>query len=77
MRKFLKNNKKNQRGVALIFALGILGLMVVLGLTFASLSFTDQTIARSSAEQEAAKIMAKSAVQRVIATLENNSGITD
>ena len=75
--KFLKNNKKKQRGVALIFALGILGLMVVLGLTFASLSFTEQAIARGSSEQIAARIMAKSAVQRVIALLENNPSVTE
>ena len=74
--KFLKN-KKNQRGVALIFALGILGLMVVLGLTFASLSFTEQKISRGASEQEAAKNMAKFAVQRVIAVLENNPSVTD
>ena len=67
--RFLKNDKKKQRGVALIFALSILGLMVVLGLTFASLSFTEQTIARSGSEQIAARVMAKSAVQRVIAVL--------
>ncbi|MBE6405180.1 MAG: hypothetical protein E7040_04075 [Lentisphaerae bacterium] len=76
--RFLKkNNKKKQRGVALIFALGILGLMVVLALTFASLSFSDQVISRGSSEQEAAKIMAKSAVNRVIALLENNPAIVD
>lgn len=76
IRLFLKN-KKAQRGVALIFTLGILGLMVVLALTFASLSFTDQNAARSSAERYAAKLMAKSAVERVIAVLENNNTITD
>ena len=75
--KFLKNTKKSQRGVALIFALSILGLMVVLGLTFASLSFSDQEIARGNSEQEAAKIMAKSAVNRVIALLENNTTVTE
>ena len=74
IRLFLKN-KKAQRGVALIFTLGILGLMVVLALTFASLSFTDQNAARSSAERYAAKLMAKSAVERVIAVLENNNTI--
>ncbi|MBQ9772023.1 MAG: type II secretion system protein [Lentisphaeria bacterium] len=75
--RFLKNDKKKQRGVALIFALSILGLMVVLGLTFASLSFTEQTIARSGSEQIAARVMAKSAVQRVIAVLENNPTVTE
>ena len=75
--KFLKNTKKSQRGVALIFALSILGLMVVLGLTFASLSFSEQAVSRGSSEQEAAKIMAKSAVNRVIALLENNTAITE
>ena len=51
--------------------------MVVLGLTFASLSFSDQEIARGNSEQEAAKIMAKSAVNRVIALLENNTTVTE
>ena len=73
---FLKN-KKSQRGVALIFSLGILGLMVVLGLTFASLSFMDQTASRSSTERLGAKLLAKSTVERVVAALENNSSLTN
>ena len=69
----MMKKKKNQRGIALIFSLGILGLMVVLGLTFASLSFTDQTAARSSTERYAAKVLAKSAVNRAISVLEHNT----
>ena len=57
--------KTSEKGVALIFALGILGLMTVLALTFASLSMTNQQIAQNLTETASAKMLAESLPSRV------------
>ena len=61
--------KSSEKGVALIFALGILGLMTVLALTFASLSMTNQQIAQNVTNSSSAKILAGSIPARVCYTL--------
>lgn len=54
-----------EKGVALLFSLGILGLMTVLALTFASVSMTNKTIAENSIHKLFAKNYAKSLVDRI------------
>ena len=55
-------HKRNQRekGVALLFSLGILGLMTVLALTFASVSMTSQQTAKNATNKASARFLASS-----------------
>lgn len=55
-------HKRNQRekGVALLFSLGILGLMTVLALTFASVSMTSQQSAKNATNKASARFLASS-----------------
>ena len=57
--------RSKEKGVALLFSLGILGLMTVLALTFASVSMTNKTIAENNIHQQFAKTYAKSLVDRI------------
>jgi len=65
--KLLKTNlkKKWQQGVALLFALGILGLLLVMALGFATNSIFDQMIASNSSSTTSAKVIADSGLERV------------
>ena len=70
----MKNRvRTSERGVAVLFSLGILGMMTVLALTFASISMTNQTIAKNATKQSSAKEMARGIVERVQYVL-NHSG---
>ena len=46
----LTKNRKQEKGVALIFALGILGLMTALALSFASISLTNRDAGKNKSE---------------------------
>ncbi len=72
----LKENvlKKWQKGVALLFALGILGLLLVMALGFATNSIFDQLIANNTGNSSAAKTIAQSGLERVSNMLQNYSG---
>lgn len=65
--KLLKTNpkKKWQQGVALLFALGILGLLLVMALGFATNSIFDQMIASNNSSTTSAKVIADSGLERV------------
>lgn len=69
----LKENvrKKWQKGVALLFALGILGLLLVMALGFATNSIFDQMIATNTGNSSAAKTIAQSGLERVRNMLQN------
>lgn len=60
-----KKWKKSEKGIALLFSLGILGLMTVLALTFASVSMTNKDIAKLNTDKTYAKTLARSIVDRV------------
>lgn len=62
-----RSSTKGERGVALIFTLGILGLLMVLALGFASSSMTERKIASNAIGSVSAQMLAKSALQRVVA----------
>ncbi len=57
--------RSKEKGVALLFSLGVLGLMTVLALTFASVSMTNKTIAENNIHQQFAKNYAKSLIDRI------------
>lgn len=56
---------KNESGVALLFALGILSLLLVLGLAFASNALLAQKVARNNSNRSQAKLLAQSAISRI------------
>lgn len=61
-----KGKIRNQRGVALIFTLGILGLLTVMALGFASTAMLNQKIASNSAGASSARMLAQVGVQRAL-----------
>ena len=63
------SKNRNQKGVALLFALGILSLILVTGLAFLGNSLISQKIAFNLQEANAAKVLARSAADRAIAQL--------
>ena len=69
----LKENvrKKSQKGVALLFALGILGLLLVMALGFATNSIFDQMIANNNGNSSSARTIAQSGLERVRNMLQN------
>lgn len=61
-----KGKIRNQRGVALIFTLGILGLLTVMALGFASTAMLNQKIASNSADASSSRMLAQIGVQRAL-----------
>lgn len=66
MIKFFKN-KKNEKGIALLFTLGILSLLLVLALGFATNSIIEQKVASNINTSVQAGLLAKTAINRAIA----------
>lgn len=62
---FRKAVHKNESGVALLFALGILSLLLILGLAFASNALLAQKVARNNSNRSQAKLLAQSAISRI------------
>ena len=62
-------NTEHQKGVALLFALGILSLILVMGLAFLGNSLISQKIAFNSQESSVSRFLARSAVDRALAHL--------
>lgn len=65
--------KRGERGVALLFALGILAVVIVTVLIFAQRASTDLKVASALSSETGAKLLAKSALNRVILTMQNNA----
>lgn len=62
---FRKSAKNNESGVALLFALGILSLLLILGLAFASNALLSQKVAANNSNRSQAKLLAQSAISRI------------
>ncbi|MBS1368675.1 MAG: hypothetical protein HPZ91_01855 [Lentisphaeria bacterium] len=60
-----RKNRRNQRGVALLFALGILSLLLIMGLAFVANSLLAQKIANNNSSRSQAKMLAQSAISRM------------
>ena len=60
-----RNELKKESGVALLFALGILSLLLVLGLAFASNALLAQKVAANNSNRSQAKLLAQSAISRI------------
>ena len=65
----MKNFNKHENGVALLFALGLLSLMSVLGVAFVANSLTAQKTAVNLGARNQAQIVLDSAVNRIMITL--------
>ena len=63
---FLKSKKKED-GIALLFTLGILSLLLVMALAFAANSIVEQKTASNTNKREQARMLAQSAVNRTLA----------
>ena len=61
--------KSEQRGVALLFALGMLSLLLVSGLAFVANSLTARKIAANNSNRSQARIFAQSALSRALASI--------
>ena len=61
--------KKNEKGVALIFSLIILSLLMIMALAFALDSMFEQKAAYNSANASAARILAKSQLKQVLSLI--------
>lgn len=62
-------NRRHEQGVALLFALGVLSLMLISGLAFLGNSLISQKIAENSSESNLAKELARSAASRAMSQL--------
>lgn len=60
---------KRRQGVALLFALGILSLLLILGLAFVSNALLAQKVAFNNSSRAQAKMLAQSAISRVAASV--------
>ena len=60
----------SERGVALIFTLGILGLLTVMALGFASTAMLNRKIADNNANIQGARFLARTGLERVIGGLQ-------
>jgi hypothetical protein len=66
-----RNSADKEKGVALLFTLGFLALLLVLALAFATTSITQKKMAGNNNDVVYAKMLAESAVQRVIGVLQS------
>ena len=61
--------KHEQRGVALLFALGMLTLLLISGMAFVANALTAQKIAANNGARSQARVFAQSALSRVLASV--------
>lgn len=69
----VKNNlleRNNEKGIALLFTLGILTVLLVLALGFATTSITQRKSAATNVHGTVARLLAESTLERVIGTLQ-------
>ena len=62
-------NKNRQRGAALLFALGMLTILLITGMAFVANALTAQKVAVNNSTRSQARIFAQSALSRVLASL--------
>ncbi len=62
----------HERGMALLFSLGILAMMLVLALVFATTAMIDQKVAASYNDTVRARMIARSAIERTMMMLKYN-----
>ena len=73
----IKAKNKNEQGIALIFTLIILSLLLILALSFAMDSMFDQKAAYNSANASSAGMLAKAQFNQVATLISNNEAFYD
>ncbi|OGV36808.1 MAG: hypothetical protein A2020_03260 [Lentisphaerae bacterium GWF2_45_14] len=63
------SGRRKERGIALLFTLGILGLLTVLALSFAASAMLERKAAQYSSGASSARILAQSGLNRAIAAM--------
>ena len=64
-----KKEFRGQRGIALLFALGMLSLLLILGLAFVTNALVAQKVAQNNSSRSQAKMLAQSAISRMTVSL--------
>lgn len=72
MSKSTATNRKQERGSALLMTLGILSLLLIMAMAFAFTARTERQVARSNSDLVRARMLANSALERVIAGMKYN-----
>ena len=67
---FKLNSKQKQSGIALIFALAMLSLLLIMAIGFATSSIFEQKAAYNSANTTSARLLSQSVVSRVLALVQ-------
>ncbi|NLZ62766.1 MAG: hypothetical protein GX902_03060, partial [Lentisphaerae bacterium] len=67
MKKSTRHIRPNERGSAILLALGILSLALILGMAFAFTARTDRQIAQVSADTVKVRLLSESALERMLA----------
>lgn len=67
--KITIDNRRAQRGVALLFALGVLSLLLILGLASVTNALLAQRVASNNSGRSQAKMLAQSAISRMAISL--------
>lgn len=70
IKKYIEGMKKDNRGIALLFSLGMLSLLLVLALSFAANSTIERKVAINTDNRAIARFLAQSALNRAIGTLD-------
>ncbi len=65
----MSDNRKNEHGIALLFTLGLLALLLVMAMAFASIAIMQRRTATNNAELTSARLLAESALQRVLGAM--------
>ena len=60
---------RNQQGVALLFALGMLTILLVTGMAFVANALTAQKVAANNSARTQSRMFAQSAISRVLASI--------
>ena len=71
----LKSKIRSQKGIAIVFVLGILGLLTVIGLGFASSALLDKQISNNTTGVEGARLLSKSGFERAFALLKAGASV--
>ncbi len=68
-KKINRSNRRKQQGVALLFALGVLSLLLILGLASVTNALLAQRVASNNSSRSQAKMLAQSAISRLAISL--------
>ncbi len=71
MKKFFYKLKKDEKGIALLFTLGILALLLVMALAFATNSIVEQKVASATNTRSQTRLLARTAVNRALCGMTN------